>query len=71
MIIRKLDLQSNSIGVLGARDLSSALKANRTLTTLDVSNNALGPEGFAFVCFLYFRVLKMTQLKVVSQFWRL
>ncbi len=45
MIIRKLDLQSNNIGVIGAKDLGVALKGNRTLTSLDVADNALGPDG--------------------------
>jgi len=49
LVIRKLDLQSNSIGVQGARDLASALKSNRTLTTLDVTNNSLGPEACKFI----------------------
>jgi Ran GTPase-activating protein (RanGAP) involved in mRNA processing and transport len=44
-----LDLSSNELGPAGARMVSAALMPNKSVTSLDVSDNALGLQGLDFL----------------------
>lgn len=44
-----LDLTSNNIGDLGAKSLGIALRSNRTLSYLNISDNKITDEGAAFI----------------------
>uniref|UniRef100_A0AAR2L8X3 NACHT domain-containing protein n=1 Tax=Pygocentrus nattereri TaxID=42514 RepID=A0AAR2L8X3_PYGNA len=44
-----LSLRGNSIGMAGAKALSSALKTNRSLRSLNLQENSLGMDGAIFI----------------------
>ncbi|KAM9973799.1 hypothetical protein ACTFIW_010932 [Dictyostelium discoideum] len=44
-VIEFIDLSYNSIGAIGAKEISFALKSNKTITNLDLSCNSIGDIG--------------------------
>lgn len=48
--MRKLDLRKNFLGQEGSVELARALRQNKTLTTLDVTDTQMGMEGCRELC---------------------
>ncbi|KAF9962085.1 hypothetical protein BGZ72_010691 [Mortierella alpina] len=65
-----LDLQSNSVGDIGAQALSEALQTNSTLTTLALNNNNIGDNGAQALAYALKTNKTLTTLSLEGNFIR-
>lgn len=53
MVVNKLDLSGNEIGVTGVKHLSNLLQDNTVITDLNISNNFIGSGGVEHLCEIF------------------